>query len=379
MVKHFQKISIMNKSLFIGVLGFMACTIRLTAQSHPVVARDSTAFVEKIAKDVYVIIHENATDAWPHGNTGVVVGDNAVLVIDACYLPSRARADIKLIKSITKKPVSYLGITHWHMDHNNGIIAYVDSFPGIQILCEKKNADYIEINSSWWAKLSSKENSVRVKAIKDLERELTIGKDTVSGVPFSNEEQKTRIKVIEQRKKEIDELSKLQVIRPNKLFEKELHLQLGGKEVFIKDWGKANSPHDVTFYLQAEKIFFAGDMISQTPLPYTFESWPVTWAETLKKVEKIPINVIVPGHGQVMNDLAYTKMLRSLIEVAIAKVKLALTQGLTVDQLKANMNFNEFRKGVWQKSTQAPDSDWDEIIHALIDRSWKCVRGQGGE
>ena len=29
--------------------------------------------MERVAEGVYVIIHDNATDEWPHGNTGVIV------------------------------------------------------------------------------------------------------------------------------------------------------------------------------------------------------------------------------------------------------------------------------------------------------------------
>ena len=60
--------------------------------------RDSTARVERLADGVYAIIHDDATDQWPHSNTGVVVYDDGVLVVDATYLPSRARADIALIR-----------------------------------------------------------------------------------------------------------------------------------------------------------------------------------------------------------------------------------------------------------------------------------------
>src|SRR5512132_1833989 len=91
-------------------------------------ARDSTARMERIADGVYAILHDDATDQWPHGNTGVIVGKDAVLVVDACYLPSRARADIALIRSVTNKPVRYLVYTHWHFDHNNGASAYVDAY-----------------------------------------------------------------------------------------------------------------------------------------------------------------------------------------------------------------------------------------------------------
>ena len=207
---------------------------------------------------------------------------------------------------------------------------------------------------------------------------MTAGKDSM-GVSFSNEEIEKRKKIIEQRKRELFELTDLKVVVPDKLFDKELKIQLGNKDVLIKDWGKANSIHDVTYYLPVEKILFAGDIIVQIPIPFTFESWPITWIETLEKIEKMPLNMIVPGHGQVLTDFGYTRLLREFFGSAIAQVKTALEEGLTLNQLKASMNFAEFRKGVWQRSDEAPDADWEAITNALIERAWRCVRGQGAE
>jgi hypothetical protein len=70
--------------------------------------RDSTARVERLAGGVYTIIHDDATDQWPHSKPGVVVYDDGVLVVDATYLPSRAPADIALIRALSDKPVRYL-------------------------------------------------------------------------------------------------------------------------------------------------------------------------------------------------------------------------------------------------------------------------------
>ena len=66
------------------------------AAAAQVQARDAGARLERVGDGVYVVIHDDATDDWPHGNTGVVVGDDGVLVVDATYLPSRARAATRL-------------------------------------------------------------------------------------------------------------------------------------------------------------------------------------------------------------------------------------------------------------------------------------------
>src|SRR5689334_17356856 len=81
--------------------------IALNAQDNPIL-RDASASTWKVAEGVYCIVHDDATDEWPHGNTGVIIGAKHVLVVDATYLPSRATADIALIRKITDRPVDFL-------------------------------------------------------------------------------------------------------------------------------------------------------------------------------------------------------------------------------------------------------------------------------
>jgi alkyl sulfatase BDS1-like metallo-beta-lactamase superfamily hydrolase len=92
----------------------LAAALLLVPGSARAQVRDSTARLERIGDGIFAIIHDDATDAWPHGNTGVVIGRDGGLVVDATYLPSRARADIELIGKVTDKPVRWLVITHWH-------------------------------------------------------------------------------------------------------------------------------------------------------------------------------------------------------------------------------------------------------------------------
>src|SRR5512134_1974355 len=122
-------------------------------------ATDPGARIEKIGNGVYAIIHADATDQWPHGNTGVIVTDAGVVVIDSTYLPSRARADIALIRSVTDKPVRYVLNTHWHFDHNNGTIEYVKAFPGAIVVAERETARWIELNTTWWPRMSTAPDS----------------------------------------------------------------------------------------------------------------------------------------------------------------------------------------------------------------------------
>ena len=332
--------------------------------------------MEKISKDVYAIIHEDPTDQWPTSNTGVIIGEKYVMVVDANYLPSLAKTDIELIKRVTAKPVKYLVYTHWHMDHNNGGSVYAETFPGIEIIAHRMTAEYIVINSPWYAKRETATGSAKRLSLQLLERNLNAGKDTTGRV-FTKEELTSIESIIKKRKNELIEFETLKVIKPNRVFDETLTIDLGNRKVMIKDWGRANSPHDATIYLPSDQILFTGDMLTQTPKPYTFESWPVSWAKTLKAVEQIPIKVLVPGHGPVQRNHQYTRKMRELLEASITKVKELLAQGTPVDQIPSKMNLDHLRTGVWATGVN-PDADWKSIVNALIDRTIKCVRGQGG-
>src|SRR5690349_14732753 len=142
-----------QRSYILLILCFFT-RIALNAHDNPVL-RDASASMWKIADGVYCIVHDDATDEWPHGNTGVIIGEKHVLVVDATYSPSRAAADIALIRKITERPVDYLVYTHWHFDHNNGGVSYKKANPSIQIVSERNTKRYIELNTRYWSKMST--------------------------------------------------------------------------------------------------------------------------------------------------------------------------------------------------------------------------------
>jgi cyclase len=359
---------------------WVTAAVLLAATSPPVAwaqVRDSTARLERIGDGVYAIIHDDATDAWPHGNTGVVVGTDGVLVIDATYLPSRARADIALIRKVTDKPVRWLVNTHWHFDHNNGASAYTGAFPGIAVVSERETRGWIELNQTYWARMSTAPGSARRGELAALEQQLATGKDS-AGAPLSADARQRLPTIVRQRKNELAELATLEVIAPNLVFDRELALDLGGgRRVVLEDRGRANSPHDVTIYLPAERILFTGDILVQSPLPYSGASWPVPWAKVLRQLEAVPIATMIPGHGPVMRDHAYTRQVRTLMEAVTSRVDSMARRGMTLDQVQAAIKLDDIRRAtpVWQGGRH--DEDWKFTVTTLTERALRGVRGQG--
>jgi cyclase len=329
----------------------------LAAQSaDDVVASDDGARMLRIAGNVYVIEHDDATDEWPHGNTGVIVGRTGLFVIDSGYLPSRARADIALIRRISDKPVRLLMTTHWHFDHNNGASAYRDAYPGVALLAERNTARWIELNQEYWKALSTAEGSPRRAAMAELAPE-----------------------VAAKRRAEIAELETLEVVKPTFLFDGRLSLDFEGTPIEIEDRGRANSPNDATIWLPRERILFAGDILVRSPLPYVGASWPVHWVSVLRDLEAVPAAAIVPGHGPVQADHAYTRSVRELLEATLERVEALVRAGRSLAEVQDMLALDDQRQRVpdWNGPAVSAD-DWTYTRRTLAERAFMGIRGQGG-
>ena len=60
-------------------------------------------------------------------NAGVVIGDDAVLVVDSFFQPDTAKALLSEIRKITPKPIRYVVNTHYHLDHVAGDQVFKDA------------------------------------------------------------------------------------------------------------------------------------------------------------------------------------------------------------------------------------------------------------
>src|SRR5688572_25623365 len=267
-------------SLWRGLVVTAAASLTpaVAAAAIEVAASDAGARMLRLAANVFMIEHDDATDEWPHGNTGVIVGRTGVFVIDSCYLPSRARADIALIRRITDQPVRFLVTTHWHFDHNNGAIAYREAFPDVTLIAERNTARWLELNQRYWQRLSTAPDSARRASLATLESELARGAGE-DGIPFSDAERARRESIVLRRRQELQELESLEIVVPTRLFDDRISLDLDGVRIEIENRGPANSPNDTTVWLPRERILFAGDILVRSPLPYVGASWPVHWAK----------------------------------------------------------------------------------------------------
>lgn len=357
---------------------------RITAQAlaaTPVVATDSGGRMVRVAEGVYTILHEDATTDWPdrttnwpHGNTGVIVGRDAVLIVDATYLPARAEADIRLVRRVTDRPVKWLVNTHWHGDHTHGNGAWLAAVPGMVIVGPRAARDVFEVNLSRVPRLFTADGSATRRRLAELEALLAAGRDSTH--VFDARERASLAQVVAEYRVEQRELQRVVVAPPTMLFDGRLTLDLGGRTVELVDRGPGNSPHDVTIHVPDAQVLFAGDLLVH-PVPYTFGVSPLTWIAVLRELEAIPVSAVVPGHGPVFADHSYTVQVRELLEGVRDRVRARLMAGENLQSIQARpVDLSDLRARFVKPGDTNAAAYWSAaIMGPLIESMVPCLTG----
>ncbi|HVF91241.1 MAG TPA: MBL fold metallo-hydrolase [Blastocatellia bacterium] len=281
----------------------------------PVLLADSVNTLErtmtKVAEGVYVIRHKDAPDGFPQGNTTVIVGDRDVFVVDSCYLPSAAREDIAQIKQLTDKPVRYLLNTHWHYDHTLGNGAYGEAFPMLAIIAHTETRKQIEgYNPGWFERYPKR--TATFKAM------LATGKEE-DGRPLTDARKKEISDTLSGREPVGVEFKGLADRLPNVMFDHDLIIDIGNREVHVKHLGRGNTAGDAIVYLPREKILIAGDLLDH-PVPYLGGGYPSELIATLQSMALLDAQTIVPGHGGLLRDKAYLTLVIDFLKTVVSQV-----------------------------------------------------------
>ena len=103
------------------------------------------------------------------------------------------------------------------------------------------------------------------------------------------------------------------------------------------------------------------------------------WATVLRDLEALPAVAIVPGHGPVQADHAYTRAVRELLEATLERVEKLVRAGRSLAEVQEALDLDDMRARVpdWHGSAVS-DEDWTYTRRTLAERAFMGLRGQGG-
>lgn len=248
------------------VLALAAMPLGAAPADYPPVSVPMTA--QQVAPDVYVV-QGMAGGATEHegfiSNSGFVVTNAGVVVLDALGSPSLAAKMRTLIRAVTDKPVVKVVVTHYHADHIYGLQVYADE--GAQIIAPAGARAY----------LNGPQAAERLA-----ERRRTLA-------PFVDE--RTR------------------VVHPDVLVEGDTSFTLGSHSFTLQPFGPVHSDGDVTMLVQPGAVLYSGDLIFEGRIPFVGDADSRRWLESLDRLLAGNLEVLVPGHGAASREPKATLVL----------------------------------------------------------------------
>lgn len=303
---------------------------------------DSKVFTfdfEEVADNVWVGVRPDSPRYPVMGNTTFVISDVGVVVYDGGGAPAMAEQIIEKIRSLTDKPVTHVVISHWHGDHNFGIYRFAEEYPDVEIIAHRFTAEvidspriaYIDFASTFYER-----NRVDMQLIVDT------GKNG-EGVQVSEHDRQSYGQILENEELIGPEQKRFRVTAPNVIIGDKFTIKSGERTIELMKLGNANTEGDILMWLPDERIVATGDVVV-LPTPYAFNVPPRAWAETLRNVNALNYEILVPGHGAIQRDTAYVDLIIESADSIADQRDAMLADGTATEEVEAALDFSAFEQ-----------------------------------
>jgi quinoprotein relay system zinc metallohydrolase 2 len=235
------------------------CLVYLTSIVDPSQAQLSTGHdkfsLDRLADGDYAHLGQVALTTRENegdiANLGIIIGQDAVAVVDTGGSVHVGRELLAAIQSITDKPIRYVINTHEHPDHIFGNAAF--------------GPDVTFVGHHNLPAEMQKRGQFYLHSFRDV-----LGPQAIEQV---------------------------RIIPPTLLVTDEMTLDLGDRRLLLTAWSPAgHTDCDLTVADQATGVLFAGDLVFVRHVPVLDGSLR-GWLSILPRLAAMPAKVVVPGHG----------------------------------------------------------------------------------
>ena len=189
-------------------------------------------------------------------NSGVIIGDDSVMVIEAQATPRLADKVIEEIRKVTDKPISHLVLTHYHAVRVLGASAF--KAPNI-IMSETARSMVVERGQEDWD--------------SEFQRfpRLFQGHEAIPGLTW-----------------------------PTTTFKGRMSVYLGQRRIDLMQVGRAHTAGDIVIYVPDANVMFTGDIVEYKSACYCGDGHFHDWPGTLENIRDFDLDSIAPGRGDAL-------------------------------------------------------------------------------
>jgi cyclase len=242
----------MRKTIWLSLILLLSFCAASYAQNASAPPTPLPFTIKQLGNNVYAAIADPKGGAG--SNSGFVIGDDGVTVIDTFVNPAAAKQLLTEIQKLTKLPVKFVINTHYHLDHVAGNGVFADT--GAVIVGHRNIRGWIHTENLKF-----------------------FGKDI-------KPEQKAMVEGL---------------VAPQVIYDSVIELYLGSRRIVVRYYPGHTGGDSVVFVPDAQ-VVFCGDLFWKKTLPNLIDGTTDKWAATdAKLAAEAPKATFVPGHGDVGN------------------------------------------------------------------------------
>lgn len=231
--------------------------VTLAFAFYPVRMASAQDGLTKIADNVYgyVGIGPMSPQNSFAANTGVIIGEDGIVIIDTLVSAKEAQRLIKDIRAISDKPIKYVINTHYHLDHALG------------------NSEFAKLGATIISQTVENENARKAgDAILKGAKDFGLTEQDMEGTTL---------------------------IFPELIFNDNLEIDLGDQRIELIYPGASHTAGSILIYLPDKKILFAGDVLFTGYHPFIADGNVPSWLGVLDQIQTMDVMQIIPGHGPI--------------------------------------------------------------------------------
>ena len=206
-------------------------------------------------------------------NIGIVLGDEAVLLIDTRISHRQAEEIRADLRELTSLPVGVVVNTHGHGDHSFGNHVFRPAPIWGHERCVTMMTEQ-----------SERARQATIAAIPDLASELY---EVVFDPPDRTFTESATVEV-----------------------------EPGGRRVDLRYLGRGHTDNDIVILVPDADVLFAGDLLEADATPFFGDGYPIDWPDTAGRLVDLVTGAVVPGHGSVGDRAFAVQQHREFREIA---------------------------------------------------------------